>query len=472
MVHTRRTSYIIQSVISNDADDDVQNDEDLGTIPDDDDKDTIISNQQTLIKELKGQVKSLTEALFREQEITDSFLELRRVYKQSAPNSIEVNPPKEDKVEEDELNDSLREQFPPNQTARKSFTQSSQTNVSASPFAWAGEATGDNESSRHSESVVDDDEYQRVEKRKQDRTAEDTRIHRCKGALYSLKRYMPKSVKTVFLADSNHRSIYEEQLDGVGNTVKSLAVGGLCIPAAIKAMEQSSDLSFNHVETFVIALGTNDFLHAKTHSDIDHMQNMKELNLHARRMFPRANIKYIPPFEYIRGMGKDNVKVLTDAVKESEVGWSIIPSPGMRGKLAAPEYIHLKKNCRKFYAQWLQKAFKLLPRDPSSTSHKDSVERSMSTTTPPKPVSSPTYGPVNRRPTAEKHSEPPSACARNPDPDIHDGPWVKTTPNTDSTWLGPDPKDRFWNYLMSRVQHPTHPQMYRSQPAPPWPYIY
>ena len=411
---------------------------------------------QKELADAKFEIKTLKQELWREKDINNALLSERTLRNRLCASPAQTSQLSTVETQESPALTCAQREQPLSQASPINVRSSAASapfsiNRSVSPLGF----NIDNETTESTQPTNGDSDegFQKVEKRKAQRTAEDTRIHRCKGALYSLKKYMPKTVKTVFLGDSNHRSIYDEHLDGSGTTCKSLAVGGLCIPATIEAMTQANDLCFKHVETFVLALGTNDILHAPTHYDSDHVQNMIELNSAAKKIFPNANITYIPPFAAIEGVGKENVQVLTDAVKQSGVGWPIHPSPGMKGKLAAPQFIHLKVGCRKIYVNWLQKTFKLL-QPPTKPQRNE----------PSKAPATPACQQVSVENKEEVLTDRQYHTPDVTDDDRYD-PWVKRTPNTDTAWIGHDPH-RIWNFLMSRVQHPPR------QPPPPWPYYY
>ena len=355
VVGTRRRSYLIQVDEDGDENGDATVEEDNGG-----DKDMIIANLRAQNRELINQNKSLTEALIRERDINDAFLELRKKYKSS----------KDVEKRDDDDADSVREAFPPNQAAGVEdidkyvdvppSRQLQDDELSETPHTTDPSGTPD--SSHHENpQEPEDDGFKQVPRHKSQRTTEDRRVYWCKGALYSLKRYMPPSVQTVILSDSGARGIRDEQLDGDGKSCVLKVVGGLCIPAAIKAMSGASELCFPHVKSLILSVGANDILHSHDHPNIDRIGNFQELDKLSTAMFPNARIHYIVPFRDIKNIGPRNEAMLTEALENSGVTWAIHYAPPMRGKLQGPDFVHIKKNKRQFLISWIQTEFQLMP---------------------------------------------------------------------------------------------------------------
>ena len=188
-------------------------------------------------------------------------------------------------------------------------------------------------------------------------TAEIRRMKRAKGMLFGLKR-IPASVNTIFILDSNGRDIVSDQIDGDTGMCSVRAVGGLCMPALCDALDSLVDvnISFKKVKTLVIGLGANDILHNATHPQ-DKSIHIVALNNALKNVFPNAVVHYIPPFAAIKAVGQDGVDSLLGSVKSSGVGWKIHQPPSMKGKLAEPELLHIRKKHRSFFTDWLRTRF-------------------------------------------------------------------------------------------------------------------
>lgn len=210
--------------------------------------------------------------------------------------------------------------------------------------------------------------------------SESRRVKRCKGMLHGLK-HIPTSVDTLLILDSNGRSIKAEEIDGSGDKICVRGIGGLCVSATTTALKELK-VKFPKIKSLAFGLGTNDHLHARQHPG-NKVEYIKALNTVARKVFPGAKIHFILPFSAINGLSDEFVDSLGQAIRAAGVGWKVLTTPTMRGKLTPPSNIHLNPSGRKIFTNWLQKVF--APRRPATTS----VQRvRVSNTSPPSNVNS------------------------------------------------------------------------------------
>ena len=204
--------------------------------------------------------------------------------------------------------------------------------------------------SENSNKSDEDNHYKHV-------TFEIRRMKRAKGMLFGLKR-IPASVNTLLILDSNGRDIVGDQIDDDTGVCSVRAVGGLCMPALCDALDSlvGVNLSFKKIKTLVLGLGANDLLHNETHPE-DKSIHIEGLNNAIKTVFPNAIVHYIPPFSAIKAVGQDGVDSLLSSVKSSGVGWKIHQPPSMRGKLAEPELLHIRKKYRNIFIDWLRTRF-------------------------------------------------------------------------------------------------------------------
>ena len=204
--------------------------------------------------------------------------------------------------------------------------------------------------SENSNKSDEDNHYKHV-------TFEIRRMKRAKGMLFGLKR-IPASVNTLLILDSNGRDIVGDQIDDDTGVCSVRAVGGLCMPALCDALDAlvGVNLSFKKIKMLVIGLGANDILHQDTHP-VDKSIHIVALNNALKNVFPNAVVHYIPPFAAIKAVGQDGVDSLLGSVKSSGVGWKIHQPPSMKGKLAEPELLHIRKKHRSIFIDWLRTRF-------------------------------------------------------------------------------------------------------------------
>ena len=188
------------------------------------------------------------------------------------------------------------------------------------------------------------------------------RVKRCKGTLFGLK-HLPPTVETLIILDSNGRGIKGEDIDGSGAKVSVKAIGGLCVSATTAALKEAK-LVFPKIKNVAFGLGTNDHLHRGLHPG-EKEPYIKDLDAAARKTFPSATIHFILPFTAIKGLTVDYIKSIAADIKASRVNWKVHFPPNMKGKLASPQYIHIKPEDRVVFSSWLKKVFK--PRGAEAT---------------------------------------------------------------------------------------------------------
>ena len=199
---------------------------------------------------------------------------------------------------------------------------------------------------------------------------ESRRVKRAKGMLHGLK-HLPPSVVSVVILDSNGRDIKGEDIDGSGSMVAVRSIGGLCVAALTQALKEFK-AQYPAITSVYTGLGTNDRLHRAEHPG-DKTDYIKELDREARKVFPNAEFHFILPFSSIKNLGHEYVMCLGASIKDSRVKWRIHKSPSMKDKLQAPKFVHLTKEARRSFTQWLRKIMKL--EQPVSASAPPSTSR-------------------------------------------------------------------------------------------------
>ena len=181
---------------------------------------------------------------------------------------------------------------------------------------------------------------------------ESRRIKRCKGALYGL-RHLSRDIDTIIILDSNGRDVKGEDIDGLGDRVHVISIGGLCVAATTAALDEAQ-LLFPQIKRVVYSLGTNDRLHAEVHPG-EMSVYLEALNSATKSVFPECEIRFILPFSGIKGMSSEYLSFLKFSVQA--VGWKVSIPPSMKGKLVSPKLLHLKKPGRKQFISWLKQQF-------------------------------------------------------------------------------------------------------------------
>ena len=182
------------------------------------------------------------------------------------------------------------------------------------------------------------------------------RVKRAKGMLHGL-RHLPPTVVTLVILDSNGRDILPEDIVGSGSRVAVRSIGGLCVAALTQALKELK-AQYPNIKEVYCGLGTNDHLHRGEHPG-EKTEYIKDLDREARKVFTNADFHFILPFSAIRNLGHEYVMRLGLSIKDSRVKWRVHKSPSMKGNLQAPKFVHLTKEARPVFTQWLKKIIKL-----------------------------------------------------------------------------------------------------------------
>ena len=185
---------------------------------------------------------------------------------------------------------------------------------------------------------------------------ESRRVKRAKGMLHGLK-HLPPTAVTLVILDSNGRDIKAEDIDGSGSRVAVRSIGGLCVAALTQALKELK-VQYPNIREVYCGLGTNDRLHRVEHPG-EKTEYISNLDREARKVFTNADFHFILPFSAIRNLGHEYVMRLGQSIKDSRVKWRVHKSPSMKGNLQAPKLVHLTKEARPVFTQWLKKIIKL-----------------------------------------------------------------------------------------------------------------
>ena len=106
---------------------------------------------------------------------------------------------------------------------------------------------------------------------------------------------LPEHVDSLLLMDSNGHKIKGRQLDPVNGSTWVLSSGGLCVIAAVHAL-QLHDKSYGNIQKVTYSLGTNDHLHRTQHVLGERVSYLKALREVTAKLFPNASMHFILPF--------------------------------------------------------------------------------------------------------------------------------------------------------------------------------
>ena len=184
--------------------------------------------------------------------------------------------------------------------------------------------------------------------------ADVTRSKRLSLILNTLKN-LPGHKTTLILGDSNTHGVHGDKVDPENGTVAVRSFGGLCIVAAVHAL-QKYQFSHKNIKKLVWSLGTNDALHRNQHCPDDSVKYIKALYTESARVFPKATVAFILPFAGIKGVSDEFRKDLDDVIKENCPKMKRHYPPSMRNKFDKGG-VHINFAGKRAYVEFLMKHF-------------------------------------------------------------------------------------------------------------------
>lgn len=181
-----------------------------------------------------------------------------------------------------------------------------------------------------------------------------TRSKRLSLILNTLKN-LPDHKKILILGDSNTHGVRGEDVDPENGTVAVRSFGGLCIVAAVHAL-QKYKFSYRNIKKVVWSLGTNDALHSHEHCSDDSHKYIKALYKESSRVFPKATVGFILPFSGISGVSEDFKNGLDRALKELCPKIKRHYPPSMRNKMSKGG-VHINFSGKRTYIEFLMRQF-------------------------------------------------------------------------------------------------------------------
>ena len=168
---------------------------------------------------------------------------------------------------------------------------------------------------------------------------------------------LPSHVTTVLLGGSNEHHIKAKEVDPKHNAVAVRSSGGLCVVAAVLALQKYRNLPYQKIKNLVWSLGTNDALHgAEEHCPDDYPKYVELLYTESKRIFPNAIINFLLPFTAIKDVKADFRKDLIALLKEKCPQVKIHHPPSMRNMMAR-DGVHISEAGRSTYTDFLMSRF-------------------------------------------------------------------------------------------------------------------
>ena len=250
--------------------------------------------------------------------------------------------------------------------------------------------------------------------------ADIVRAKRLSEILGTLKN-LPDHVRTVILGDSNTHHVRGRDVDPKDNTVGVRSAGGLCIPAAVRALKKYDRFQLKRIQRVVWSLGANDAIHgSRQHCEEDSDSHMKSLYTETKRIFPNATVGFILPFIGIKSVTSEFRKDLENKLKANCPKMKRYHPPSML-KMMNDDGTHINNTGRRVYINFLMKQFTSCKPQPQPTQPPVAPSRAQQEQVPR--FRNTDYQPRNQQgdfrlpyPVFPPMPVPPPACMQGPPP--------------------------------------------------------
>ena len=186
--------------------------------------------------------------------------------------------------------------------------------------------------------------------------ADITRSKRLSLILNTLKN-LPDHVTTIILGDSNTHKVRGKDVDPRGNKVCVRSFSGLCIFAAVHALQQYDKPPFGKIRKLTWNLGVNDALHGNDqHCLEDTEKYIKLLYTESKRIFPNSQVSFILPFLGINAVTPEIRKELERQIKVQAPKMKLHYPPNMSNMMLR-DGVHINSAGKQAYINFLTKRF-------------------------------------------------------------------------------------------------------------------
>lgn len=176
-------------------------------------------------------------------------------------------------------------------------------------------------------------------------------------------RNLPGHPSVLFIGDSTLTKVDGKDVDPDSDTCRVRSVGGLCINATAFALTNHK-LVHRKFKRVAFILGINDCIHAHQHCIEDRTKHLKVLYREASRIFPKAQVSFVPPFQGLKGVSKSFIDELAGDVAYACPKMELLIPPAMSRRKIGRSGIHLTKIGRSEFLGFLTAKF-VVPRQRS-----------------------------------------------------------------------------------------------------------
>ena len=176
-----------------------------------------------------------------------------------------------------------------------------------------------------------------------------------KKLVYILKalRNLPGHRSSLAIGDSNSHRMNQQEIDPVNRSVAVRSVGGLCVVSAADALKQCRFV-YTKVKKLTWSIGVNDYLHRNQHCMDDWDDHLKSLFKESERVFPKASISFILPFQGLPKVDARFITILGSKIKAVYPQIKRLYAPSMRDKVSS-DGVHLNPEGQSVYFNFLRK---------------------------------------------------------------------------------------------------------------------
>ena len=172
------------------------------------------------------------------------------------------------------------------------------------------------------------------------------------SSLNNLATTIPKHATTLLLGDSLVHCINKVDFE-CGDTLRVRSVGGLCIPAFVRALKQR-ERSLGSIKRVIVSVGVNDYLHKNNHCIEDASAVFRDMDAQTKRVFPKATIFFVLPYKGITKVTSEDIKELQALVKTHCKRFKVFTPPSLVNMVSAGG-VHAKNKGAKLLKDFYRK---------------------------------------------------------------------------------------------------------------------
>ena len=202
------------------------------------------------------------------------------------------------------------------------------------------------------------------------------------GYILNALQNVPAYRSTAMIGASNFHYINMGEIDPTNKSVAMRCISGLCVVSAAYALRKFK-FQYHKFKKIVWCLGINDYMHQDIHCPDDWDTHLSDLIKETGRIFPQATIHFILPFSGLPGVPQSFIQEMEKTLKRVAPGVKRHHTPSMAGMVRG-DGIHLAppgaQKLRSFLVNTFTKHELNIPQHRANGPYDDNIPRRPSNT--------------------------------------------------------------------------------------------